>query len=81
MLTVYKRFEIAMRPNEKAIEAVVSKLKEFGCIAPRPKPYRFKLRGQELTRYYIKDAMEANKFNELIEFLDKEMDEHISIYY
>lgn len=77
MLVIRRRFEIGANPNEQDI--IVSKLRELGCFLPDIKYYKTKIFGHELVKVYIKDAIDADKLDALIEWLQTEIKSIVSI--
>lgn len=77
MLVIRRRFEIGANPNEQDI--IVSKLRELGCFLPDIKYYETKIFGHELVKVYIKDAIDADKLDALIEWLQTEIKSIVSI--
>ena len=79
MLIIRRRFEISANPNDRDI--IVSELKELGCMLPDVKYYKTEMFGQEIAKVYIKDAIDVDKLDTLIEWLQTEIKGVVSITY
>ena len=77
MLIIRRRFEIGVTPNDRDI--VVNKLKELGCVLPDIKYYKTAILGHEIVKVYIKDTIDADKLDTLIEWLQTEIKSIVSI--
>lgn len=77
MLVIRRRFEIGANPSERDI--IVSKLKELGCFLPDVKYYKTMIFGHEMVKVYIKDSIDADKLDTLIEWLQTEIKSIVSI--
>ena len=77
MLVIRRRFEIGANPSERDI--IVSKLKELGCFLPDVKYYKTIIFGHEMVKVYIKDSIDADKLDTLIEWMQTEIKSIVSI--
>ena len=77
MLIIRRKFEIGAHPDDRDI--IVNELKELGCVLPDVKYYKTEMCGHEIVRVYIKDAIDADKMDSLIEWLQTEIKSIVSI--
>ena len=77
VLIIRRKFEIGAHPDDRDI--IVNELKELGCVLPDVKYYKTEMFGHEIVRVYIKDAIDADKMDSLIEWLQTEIKSIVSI--
>lgn len=79
MLIIRRHFEISANPTAR--DAIVSKLEELGCLLPTIKYHETKIFGNTVSQVYIKDSIDADKLDSLIEWLQTEITGVVSITY